>query len=103
MNMLNSVLVEGVMTAGLTLDGRFTIETTRYEGGEEQKLIILCKLSSALFTKESIEDIRRTFKSGTIFQCVGRIEKINGEFGVYVEHFERRGYRFGKYTFTNKD
>lgn len=103
MNMLNSVLVEGVMTAGLTLDGRFTIETTRYEGGEEQKLVILCKLSPALFTNETREDVVKVFKHGNIFQCVGRIEKINGEFGVCVEHFERRGYRFGKYTFTNKD
>lgn len=100
MNMLNSVLVEGVMTAGLTIDGRFTIETTRFEGGEEISFVILCKLSSAL---NSNEDVRKLFKSGTIFQCVGRIEKINGEIGVYVEHFEKRGARFGKYTFTNKD
>ena len=103
MNMLNSVLVEGVMTAGLTLDGRFTIENTRYEGGEKTSIVILCKLSPAFLSKESNEDIRKMFKSGNIFQCVGRIERINGEFGVYVEHFEKRGARFGKYTFTNKD
>lgn len=100
MNMLNSVLVEGVMTAGLTLDGRFTIETTRYEGGEETSIVILCKLSPAFMSNE---DIRNVFKCGTIFQCVGRIEKINGDIGVYVEHFEKCGARFGKYTFTNKD
>lgn len=103
MNMLNSVLIEGVMTAGLTLDGRFTIETSRLEGGEVQKLVILCKLSPALFTNESSESIRKIFKSGTIFQCIGSIEKINGDIGVLVEHFEKRGARFGKYTFTNKD
>lgn len=103
MNMLNSVLVEGVMTAGLTLDGRFVIETSRFEGGEKTSINILCKLSPAFLSKESSEDIRKMFKSGNIFQCVGRIERINGEFGVYVEHFEKRGARFGKYTFTNKD
>lgn len=103
MNMLNSVLIEGVMTAGLTLDGRFTIETTRLEGGEAQKLVILCKLSPAILSKGSIEDIRKIFKSGTIFRCVGRIEGISGDIGVLVEHFEKCGARFGKYTFTNKD
>ena len=101
--MLNSVLVEGVMTAGLTLDGRFTLEITRCEGGEETKLVILCKLSPAIFSKESSEDIRKIFHSGTIFRCVGRIEGISGDIGVLVEHFEKRGARFGKYTFTNKD
>lgn len=98
--MLNSVLVEGVMTAGLTLDGRFTIETSRLEGGEVQKLVILCKLSSAL---NSNEDVRKMLTNGTILQCIGRIEGISGDIGVYVEHFEKRGARFGKYTFTNKD
>lgn len=101
--MLNSVLIEGVMTAGLTLDGRFTIETSRLEGGEETGFVILCKLSPALFTNESSESIRKIFKDGTIFQCIGRIENINGDIGVLVEHFEKRGARLGKYTFTNKD
>ncbi len=100
MNMLNSVLVEGVMTAGLTLDGRFTIETSRSEGGEETKLVILCKLSPAF---NSNEGVRKLFTTGSILRCVGRIEKINGEIGVYVEHFEKRGARFGKYTFKNED
>lgn len=103
MNMLNSVLIEGVMTAGLTLDGRFTIETTRYEGGEVQKLVILCKLSPALFTDKTSENLRKIFKGGTIFRCVGRIEGINGDIGILVEHFEKCGVRFGKYTFTNND
>lgn len=101
--MLNSVLVEGVMTAGLTLDGRFILETSRYEGGEETSIVILCKLAPAFLSNESSEGVRKMFKNGTIFQCVGRIEKINGEIGVYVEHFEKKGARFGKYTFTNKD
>lgn len=100
MNMLNSVLIEGVMTAGLTLDGRFTIETTRSEGGEVTKIVILCKLSPAF---NSNEDVRKVFTTGSIFRCVGRLEKINGDLGVYVEHFEKRGARFGKYTFRNED
>ena len=103
MNMLNSLLIEGVMTAGLTTDGRFTIETSRCEGGEETSFVILCKLSPAFLSSESSESIRKIFKSGTIFRCVGRIEVISGDIGVLVEHFEKCGARFGKYTFTNKD
>lgn len=98
--MKNSVLIEGVKTAGPTLDGRFAIKTSRYEGIEVKKLVILCKLSSAL---NSNEDVRKMLTNGTILQCIGRIESFSGDIGVYVEHFERIGARFGKYTFTNKN
>lgn len=98
--MLNSVILEGVMTAGLTIDGRFIIETSRLEGGEKTKVNAICRLSPTL---NSNENAREVFRSGTIFQCWGHLDKINGELGVCVEHFEKRGVRIGKYIFTNKD
>ena len=98
MNMLNSLLIEGVMTAGLTLDGRFTIETSRYEGREETKNVFLCKLMSALL---EVESVRGMFKNGNRFRLVGYLSKYtDGQAMIMVEHVERIGVRSGKYNFA---
>lgn len=99
--MTNSVYIEGVMTAGLTTDGRFTIENVHSEGGEEKTNVFLCKLTQTLLENENV---RRTFINGTTFRFVGCLSKdFDGELMVIVEYFERLGVRVGKYTFTNKD
>lgn len=98
MNMLNSLILQGVMTAGLTPQGRFTVENTIVEGGGEKKTVILCKLIPTLSESESV---RKVFKNGSMFRLVGYLDKdTDGELMVMVEHFERLGFRSGKYTFT---
>ena len=98
MNMLNSLLIEGVMTAGLTTSGRFIIENARFEGGEEIKNVFLCKLAPALL---EVESVRNMFKNGNRFRLVGYLSKdTDGEPMVMVEHVERLGFRSGKYYFA---
>ena len=96
--MHNSVLIEGVMTAGLTTNGRFTIEHARLEGGKIEESVFLCKLIPALF---GVESVRGMFKHGSTFRLVGYLSKdTDGETMVMVEHVERVGFRSGKYNFA---
>lgn len=98
MNMLNSLLIEGVMTAGLTTNGRFTIENARFEGGKEVGNVFLCKLMPALL---EVESVRGMFKQGNRFRLVGYLSKdTDGEPMIIVEHVEKVGVRSGKYNFA---
>lgn len=98
MNMLNSLVIEGVMTAGLTSNGRFTIEHARLEGGEKEENTFLCKLTPALLGNEGV---RWAFKNGLTFRLVGYLSKdTDGEPMIMVEAFEKIGYRSGKYNFA---
>lgn len=99
MNMINSVIVEGVMTAGFTIDGRFTIENTRLEGGETKKAILLCKLSDEInaSTQESVH-------IGHLLRIVGHFGHLDsGDNCLFVEFVEKIGVRMNGYVFTNKD
>lgn len=96
--MTNSILIEGVMTAGLTLNGRFTIENVLSEGGEEKRNVFLCKLAPALSGDEST---RGMFKNGSTFRLVGYLSKdTDGDPMVMVDYFERLSIRSGKYNFA---
>lgn len=98
MIMVNSLVIEGVMTAGLISDGRFTIENTRLEGGKKEENTFLCKLTPALLENESV---RGAFQNGTTFRLVGYLSKDTAGFPmVMVESFARIGYRSGKYNFA---
>lgn len=98
MNMMNSVILEGVMTAGLTSDGRFTIETVRLVGGGKEENTFLCKLTPELLGRK---DVRKVFKNGTNFRLVGYLSKdTDGEPMVVTEGFERISVRLGKYNFA---
>lgn len=100
MNMINSLIIDGVMTSGLTSNGRFTIENVRLEGGEKEENTFLCKLTPALLESE---DARKVFKYGTTFRLVGYLSKdTDGETMVMVEAFERVGVRSGKYNFVTE-
>ena len=99
MNMINSVVVEGVMTAGFTLDGRFTVENTRLEGGETEKTVILCKLPD-----EIIASTHESVCHGTLLRIVGHIGKLDsGDSCLFVEYLDKIGVRMNGYVFTNKD
>lgn len=99
MSMLNSLIIRGVMTAGLTANGRFTIENACFRGGIEKKNVILCKLMPSLLANESVVKV---FKNGNVFRLVGYLDKdTDGEPMVVVEHVEMVGYRSHGYTFTN--
>ncbi len=98
MNMLNSLLIEGVMTAGLSSSGRFTIENERSEGGKQVKNVFLCKLMPALF---EVEGVRSRVNNGNRLRLVGYLSKdTDGESMIMVEHVERVGVRSGKYNFA---
>jgi hypothetical protein len=98
MNMTNSVIIEGVMTAGLTSNGYFTIENVRLEGGGKEENTFLCKLTPALLESE---DARKAFKNGTTFRLVGYLSKdTDVKPMVMTEAFERVGVRSGKYNFA---
>ena len=97
MNMINSVIVEGVMTAGFTTDGRFTIENTRLEGGETKKTVFLCKLSNEIY-----ESTRESIHIGYIIRIVGHLGKLDsGDNCLFVEMVEKIGARMNGYVFTN--
>ena len=99
MNMINSVIIEGVVTAGFTLDGRFTIENTRLEGGGTKKTVILCKLSD-----EIIESTRESVHDGHLLRIIGHLRRtVNGDKCLFVEIVEIIGVRMNGYVFTNKD
>ena len=98
MNMLNSLVIEGVMTAGLTSNGRFTIEHARLEGGKKEENVFLCKLTPALLENEGV---RGVFKNGSTFRLTGYLSKdTDGEPMIMVEAFGRIGFRSGKYNFA---
>lgn len=97
MNMINSVIVEGVMTAGFTTDGRFTVENIRLEGGETKKTILLCKLSD-----EIIASTQESVHIGLLLRLVGYLGKLdNGDKCLFVENVEKIGARMNGYVFTN--
>ena len=99
MNMINSIILEGVMTAGFTIDGRFTVENTRLEGGETKKAVLLCKLSD-----EINASAQESVHHGTLLRLVGHIGKLdNGDYCLFVEFLEKKGVRMNGYVFTNKD
>jgi hypothetical protein len=97
MKMLNSVIIEGVMTAGFTTDGRFTVENIRLEGGETKKTILLCKLSD-----EIIASTQESVHSGLLLRLVGYLGKLDsGDNCLFVENIEKIGARMNGYVFTN--
>ena len=97
MNMINSIILEGVMTAGFTIDGRFTVENTRLEGGETKKLIFLCKLSDKIDTSA-----REHVHIGLLLRLVGYMGKLDtGDTCLFVENVEKIGARMNGYVFTN--
>lgn len=107
MNMLNSVIIEGVVTISPTSKGVFSIDTCQItKGGEEEMFSLICKLSDGLNSvyKDRIKSRRRV-------RMVGRIAAFsidygwNKSIGLFVENIELFGtvIKSGKYIFTKEN
>lgn len=94
MSMINSVILEGVVSVGTTEDGCFRIYNVRNEGGKEVNTYITCILS---------EGMKRLCGSkitpGRKVHVVGYLSPL-GIFAEYIE-LKDRVVKSGKYTFTN--
>lgn len=94
MSMINSVILEGVVSVGVTEHGCFRIYNVRNDGGKEEYTYVTCKLS---------ETMKRLFESkitpGRKVRVVGYLSPL----GLFAEHIELkdRVVKSGKYTFTN--
>lgn len=103
MNMLNSVILEGVVSESMNEDGVFTVCSCRYSKvGEdlvEEKTFVKCLCSKVL--ADSLKDKTKEDRGVRI---VGRLKEIEGNIGLYAEHIEFKpvGVRKeGKYTFRD--
>ena len=107
MNMLNSVIIEGVVSISPTSDGVFSIDTCQTtKGGEEEMFTLICKLSEGLNSvcKDRIKSRRKV-------RIVGRIAAFPIADGwdknicLFVENIEVFGtvIKSGKYTFTKEN
>ena len=97
MNMLNSVIVEGVVSTGIDDDGLFTISTSRYQKvGEEfneEKTFVECLVTGII--RNTVGD---KLTEGRGLRIVGYLKQIEGNLGLFVEHVE---FKPKKYTFRN--
>ena len=103
MNMLNSVILEGVVLEGLNEDGVFTIYSSRYSKvGEdlvEEKTYIKCLCSKVL-----ADSLKNNIKEDRGVRIVGHLKEIEGNIGLFAEHIEFKPVRVkkeGKYTFRD--
>lgn len=95
--MLNSVIVEGVVSISPTNRGYFTIDTSRVKGGEIDTNIA-CKLPGSV----NRDDI----KCSNIVRIVGhlgRFDELNISLGVYIEQIEVTYIKDGKYKFRKEN
>lgn len=87
MNMLNSVILEGVVSVGINTLGEFYVDSSKYEKvGEditEVKTRVKCLITNTLFVSEcgKITEKRQ-------LRVVGFLENIRGEIGIHAEHIE---------------
>lgn len=103
MNMLNSVILEGVVSEGLNEDGVFTTCSSRYskvgEGLVEEKTFVKCIVEGRSRTHVSDK-----LNEGRGVRIVGRLKEIEGNLGLFAEHIEVKPLgvkKEGKYTFRN--
>lgn len=89
MNMLNSVILEGVVSVGINNLGEFYVDSSKYEKvGEditEVKTRVKCLITDTLFVSEC-ECGKITEKRQ--LRVVGFLENIRGEIGIHAEHIE---------------
>lgn len=87
MNMLNSVILEGVVSIGINIWGEFYVDSTTSEKvGEditEVKTRVKCLITNTLFVSEcgKITEQRQ-------LRVIGFLENIRGEVGIHAEHIE---------------
>lgn len=105
MNMMNSCILEGVMTTKASSGECFTLESTRYykewEEKKKQSTVVYCTTSGV-----SVDFVKDHISEGDCVRVVGRLmffPGING-IGLFVEHVETKGnvIKSGKYNFTRE-
>lgn len=108
MNLINSVILEGVVTSPITepINGQayFVLTTYRnklaYEEGSSsvEETSLKCFVQGALLKRAS------SLKAGDNIRLVGRLANFCKELVLFVEHLEKRAtvIKSGKYTFTKE-
>ena len=108
MNLINSVILEGVVTSPITepMNGQayFALTTYRnklaYEEGSSsvEETSVMCFVQGALLKRAS------SLKAGDNIRLVGRLANFCKELVLVVEHLEKRAtvIKSGKYTFTKE-
>lgn len=100
MNMLNSVILEGVMLGEVSDAGLFHVKSERHSKVGETNVTtfvtVLCQIPEVM--KESAKNFAT---DGSGIRIVGRLDTLyGGEVGIFVEHIE---YKFPKKETTIRE
>ena len=96
MNLLNSVIVEGVISSAIDAKNVFELTYTR------QTTVGTVQVTSETAIKCFVsESMCKSIKKGRAVRIVGRLSNIGDNLGVFVEHIEFKPeiIKEGKYTF----
>lgn len=104
MNMINSIILEGVVSEGVSETGLFRVKSERHTKVGETNVTttveVLCQAPEIM-----LESVKAFGKVGRSMRIVGRLEYLYGnEVGIFVEHLEYKpdfpkAKRVGKYNF----
>ena len=108
MNMINNLILEGVVSVGVSYSGCFSVESERHtKVGEEMTtttVTVWCQIGDNMKNTKSLLTVGRGVR------IVGRLQYISVPFdweqvlGIFVEHIEYKLFpkvhKEGKYNFT---
>ena len=105
MNMLNSVILEGVVSKDMSDTGVFVISSERHtKVGEERittSVSVMCLAQGNI-----LESARKWLKEGSGLRIVGHLQYIEDKVGIVAEHIEFKAGKpktngvEGKYNFV---
>lgn len=105
MNMINSLILEGVVSGAVSETGLFRVKSERHtkvgEGVVTNVINVLCQVPNTM-----LEPVKECATDGRGVRVVGRLETLyGGEVGVFIEHIEYKNFpssiREGKYNFKH--
>lgn len=93
MNMLNSIILEGVVSGAVSETGLFRVKSERHTKVGENVVTtvvsVLCGVPNIM-----LESVKQNATDGRGIRIVGRLEHLYGnEVGIFAEHIE---YKFPK-------
>lgn len=103
MNMLNSVILESVVSGAVSETGLFRVKSERHtkvgEGVVTTVVNVLCQVPQNM-----LESVKKYATDGRGVRIVGRLDTLyGGEVGLFIEHIEYKNFpnsiREGKYNF----
>ena len=103
MNMMNSLILECVVSEGVSETGLFRVKSERHTKVGETNVTttveVLCQAPETM-----LDSVKAFAKVGRGIRIVGRLETLyGGELGVFAEHIEYKNFpssiREGKYNF----